>query len=89
MYLCAKGFRREIASGGVSVLNPLKHNFPISEHEPKMFSFYPLYLSHRIKLFLNWISVRIDPLPKSGMPLWFVFSDYYVVMKGDSKPGEA
>lgn len=40
VYLRAKRVRREIVSDSASVLNPLKHNFPISEHGPGMFSFY-------------------------------------------------
>lgn len=53
MYLCAEGVKREIASDSASALNPLKRNFPISEHEPEMLSFYPLISQNKIIFKVN------------------------------------
>lgn len=53
VYLCARGVRRDIARDVACMLNPLKHNFPISEHEPEMFSFHPLITENEIILKMN------------------------------------
>lgn len=53
MCLYAAGVKGEIASDSASALNPLKCNFPISEHEPEMFSFYPLISQNKIIFKVN------------------------------------
>jgi len=63
MYLCAKGIKREFARDSASVLNPLKHKFPVSEHEPEMFSFYPLYLSISQNKIISKVSICLNRTP--------------------------